>query len=248
MKYSTLYLIEKVFQIFKQAVKAQYISFNPADGIDIPKLEQVDRTPIPEEHIKGISNFCNEYERGAMIMTLLYTGMRRGEMLAITVDDVDFDMGVIKVRKSVEFIKNSPNIKLPKTKKSIRNIPILNPLLPYLKEVTQKKKKNDFVFCNKKNELYGKTEIQRAMQDFNKKYNMYLRGNDNVYFTAHQFRHTFATLLYNAGVDVKTAQEILGHSSVNITLDIYTHLDSKLKKINTDKLNDYISKSSLAIV
>jgi integrase len=69
-------------------------------------------------------------------------------------------------------------------------------------------------------------------------FNEYL-GETEVYFTMHQFRHTFCTMLYNAGVDVKTAQDILGHSSVNVTLNIYTHLESKMKKINTDKLNKY---------
>ena len=58
----------------------------------------------------------------------------------------------------------------------------------------------------------------------------------------HQFRHTFCTMLYNADVDIKTAQAVLGHSDVSVTLRVYTHFADKQKKRSIDKLNEYVVK------
>ncbi len=228
-------------QMFQQAVKSQYIPFNPAEGVDIPKVTQQNRQAIPKEHIKNIEQFCKIYKNGSFIMCLLYTGMRRGEILALKAEDIDMENGVIRVTKAVEFIKNSPSIKTPKTPKSIRTIPILNPLIPYLKTQLIGKKKNDVVFCNYKGELYDKSGIQVLFRDFNNEYNKYIQNESCVHFTMHQFRHTFCTMLYNAGVDVKMAQDIMGHNSVNVTLDIYTHLSQESKKISADKINTYLA-------
>ena len=58
-------------QMFEQAIKSQYILFNPVNGVDIPKLKQKNREPIPQEHIKSIVEFCKYYQHGDFIMTLL---------------------------------------------------------------------------------------------------------------------------------------------------------------------------------
>ena len=243
-----------MFQMFKQAVKSRYIQFNPAEGIDVPKLIPSNRTEIPEDHVKRIERFCRSYEHGDFIMCLLYTGMRRGEILALTVQDIDFENGIIVVNKAIEFIHNSPNVKTPKTPRSNRTIPILSPLLPYLIRATKNKSKNDVVFSNKHGSVYDRSGIQMLFRDFNKQYNKFLEEENsisqitNVHFTMHQFRHTFCTTLYNAGIDVKMAQDILGHNSVNVTLDIYTHLSQKAKKISTDKLNEYIKKNRTPMI
>ncbi len=68
-------------------------------------------------------------------------------------------------------------------------------------------------------------------------------GYQEEHITMHQFRHTYATILYEAGVDVKTSQCYLGHSTVTTTMDIYTHLSSRHKTLNADKLNAYVSQS-----
>ena len=75
-------------QIFKQAVRSQYIPINPAENIVTPKFYQQDRETIPAEHIKNIVEFCKDYKHGAFIMTLLYTGLRRGEIMALMVQNI----------------------------------------------------------------------------------------------------------------------------------------------------------------
>ena len=69
----------------------------------------------------------------------------------------------------------------------------------------------------------------------------------NVRFNAHQLRHTFATMLYLSGVDVLTAQELLGHADAKTTLNIYTDLDKKFKKINIIKFDHYIQNELLKV-
>jgi len=236
-------------QMFQQAVRSQYIPVNPAENIVTPKFYQKNRETIPAEHIKNIVEFCRDYKYGAFIMTLLYTGLRRGEILALQVKDIDFVNGSISVTKSVEFLCNAPNLKVPKTPKSIRMIPILVPLFPYLEKITAGKRENDFVFTGYDGNLYTKSSIQRLFKAFNRDYNRYIsslnnQADETVSYTMHQFRHTFCTMMYDAGVDVKTAQDILGHSSVNVTLDIYTHLSREKKNINIDKMNAYIANQS----
>ncbi|MBE7055031.1 MAG: site-specific integrase [Ruminococcaceae bacterium] len=233
-------------QMFEQAVRSQYIAINPAECIAIPKFHQKNREVISMEHVKIIEEFCKDYKHGTFVMTLLYTGMRRGEILALRVQDIDFENEMIFVTKAVEFICNTPNIKTPKTPKSNRAIPILNPLIPYLKKAVEGKEKTEFVFTGYDGNLYTKSSIQRLFKAFNRDYNRYINRSkaeeehETVHFTMHQFRHTFCTMMYDAGVDVKTAQDILGHSSVNVTLDIYTHLSREKKNINIDKMNSYI--------
>lgn len=235
-------------QMFQQAVRSQYIAINPAENIAVPKHSQKDREVIPTRHKKEIEKFCEKYKHGPFIMTLLYTGMRRGEILALTAGDIDFENGMINVDKAVEFICNHPNIKVPKTPKSIRKIPILNPLIPYLKTLTNGKSKDDLLFPGYDGELYTKSSVQRLFRAFNRDYynyiNRYKQEDDYeiIHFTMHQFRHTFCTMLYEAEVDVKTAQEILGHNSVTVTLDIYTHLSQQRKRMNVDKINSFIEK------
>ncbi len=232
-------------QMFQQAVRSQYIPLNPAENIAVPKHSQNDREVIPIEHKKKIEEFCEKYKHGAFVMTLLYTGMRRGEILALTVKDIDFENGMINVDKAVEFVCNHPNIKVPKTPKSIRKIPILNPLVPYLKILVKGKREDALLFPGYDGELYTKSSVQRLFRAFNRDYNKYINrfkqeDYEFVHFTMHQFRHTFCTMLYEADVDVKTAQEILGHNSVTVTLDIYTHLSKQRKRMNVDKINSFI--------
>lgn len=237
-------------QMFAQAVRLQYMHRNPVDGVETPALRQKDRAIIPEKDILRMTQFCRTYEHGALIMTLLYTGLRRGEILALTKADVDLENSSITVNKAVEFVGDMPNIKEPKTPRSNRRVPILDALLPYLIVLINDKEDTAPLFTNADGELHTKSSIKCLFRDFNKKYNAYINLNksedaqETVHFTMHQFRHTFCTLLYRAGIDVKAAQEMLGHSSVNVTLGIYTHLDNKLRQFNTDKINEFISSQS----
>lgn len=234
-------------QIFDSAIKMQLSYSNPCDGVIVPKKEQPQRMSIPEETVKYIEAFCKDYKDGDFFLTLLYTGLRRGEALALTWEDIDFNNSCIHVNKSVEFINNQPRVKPPKTINSVREVPLLNKLKPYLIKPMEAKM-SDYVFTNSHGKPHTLVSTRRLYERFIKDFKLFMAQNyKNINldynFTMHQFRHTYATILYNAGIDVKTAQSYLGHSSISVTMDVYTHLDKKHKKINADRLNQFLSST-----
>lgn len=240
--YSTMKKVKETLgQMFKQAILNGYVYINPVDGVQLPPATASERKPLTENDIIKLGFFCKGYKHGALIMTLLYTGVRRGELLALTWDDINFSKNTISINKAVEFRNNQPYIKQPKTKKGIRTVPMPSILIPYLEKLKETAT-SDFVFVTTHGQPHSDTSIKRLWNGFLRDYNRFLHfEKKEVVFTMHQFRHTYATIMYRAGVDVKTAQEFLGHSSINITLDIYTHLEEVTKQKGADKLNEFIS-------
>lgn len=231
--------------MYKTAMQLQLVYQNPVVGLTIPKKETNEKAAISQEYSKHIREFCKSYKNGAFIMTLLYTGMRRGEITALTWGDIDTKNNTISINKAAEFIHNKPNIKVPKTKNSYRIIPILDVLKPYL-ENKNNEKFTEPVFKNSNGEMHTATSLKKLIENFNKEFNSYLKNIQGeeyceVRFTIHQFRHEYATFLYYAGIDVKTAQSYLGHSSITVTMEVYTHLDKQYKMAAANKLNDFIN-------
>lgn len=229
-------------QLFKTAVITGRITINPLQGVVLPKPDfriGDDMKFIPEEIVSELRCFCKNYKNGDFIMTLLYTGIRRGEITALTWEDINDDC--IYINKAAEFVNNQPRIKAPKSRSGIRVVPFLEILKGYLVRPINAKD-TDCVFKNASGKMHTQQSLKRMMEIFNKDFSEYLRekGLNSPKITMHQFRHTYATILYKAGIDIKTAQMYLGHSSISVTLDIYTHLDKKHKCINADKLNSFI--------
>jgi len=239
-------------QMYEMAIMSNLTHINPTSGASLPVVHNKEKDIVTELDINLLNVFEESCETGVFVLTLLYTGMRRGEIVALTWDDIDFDKMTISVNKAVEFKNNQPHIKVPKTKKSVRTIPLLNNLKPILKKhYDRRTTASEYVFVNTTNKMHSESSLVRLWNKFLAEYNEFINADieneddiRTVKFTMHQFRHTFATILYNAGVDIKTAQDILGHSSINITLEIYTHLEEKQKQISSNKLNEFILNQS----
>lgn len=172
----------------------------------------------------------------------LQTGMRLGELCALTWDDIDFNSRVIHVRHTVARVSSDdPSIsrtKLiidkPKTDASVRDIPITSVLLPILKNMHDSRS-SMFVVSDKPDFISTRT--------FDSRYRKMLIGLGVVPINFHALRHTFATRCVDAGVDIKSLSEILGHSSVAITLDTYVHPSIELKRNQIEKLYTHFSAS-----
>lgn len=205
--------------IFKYAVEMGYILINPARDLSVPANLPKKKVSMPSSgDIQKVKNSI-DCTFGLFAYFAMYTGMRRGELLALTWNDIDLDNRTITVNKSIEHINNVPHIKPPKTKSGNRTVPILDKLFNVLEKIESK---NGYVFSNSKGELITETQWQRLWELYTKE--------SGISATAHQFRHAFATMLFENNVSEKDAQEILGHAQLSTTMDIYTDIREERKK------------------
>ena len=182
-----------------------------------------------EEYILDSDNIMN-----LGILISMYTGLRIGEVCALKWSDIDFESKKIRIRHTVQRIYMSKkNSKLvitsPKTKNSVREIPIAPILYKKLKEISKQYKKDTFI-------LSGLKERPIEPTGYRYTYNKILKECHIPYKKFHCIRHTFATRCIRVGMDVKSLSEILGHSNVSVTLGIYVHSSFKIKKKFIDKL------------
>lgn len=170
------------------------------------------------------------------ILISLYTGMRIGEICALRWEDIHLDERIIKIRRTMQRIQNYDNERgaktkiiftSPKTKNSIRDIPIPKWFVKHLRKFECSGK--SYVLTGNENRFME----PRTLQNHFKKYANEIGINQINY---HVLRHTFATRCIELDFDIKTLSEILGHSNVNITLNRYVHPSLELKIENMNKL------------
>jgi integrase len=232
-------------QMFEDAIENDYMIKNPAKKLDMPTMHTPAKRALTEDELEIIRSADFNLKQRAFFYTLLYAGLRRGEILALTKKDIDLKTGIIKVNKAINYRNNRAVLKTyPKTEAGIRDIPIVNILNPVLKDYLTTVK-GIYLFQSEKSKgLMTESAYRSFWLTIWRCLNKTAGGNHKVIafdkITAHILRHTYATMLYYAGVDLKQAQYLLGHASPEITLKIYTHLD-KLKSAPTDKLNAYLA-------
>lgn len=216
-------------QIFQMtcnyAVVQGYIDVSPCTAVSVPSgLKKTSREAASAEDEAKVKANPKEW---LLPYLILYAGLRKGEALALTYNDIDKKNEVIHVTKSVYHEANRPKIKLPKTKKGYRDVPILYPLKPYLPN----KKSDNYIFSMDG----GKTPLTEMQ--YQKLWKAYA-GKTGITCTAHQLRHSFATMLFECEVDAKDAQDILGHAQLSTTMDIYTHIRDSRRKDVASKINE----------
>ena len=223
--------------ILNHAMAQGLIPWNPAVGIKLPKgLPSSKRSAPTDEQIqKIIANYAKPF--GMFAMLCLCTGLRKGEALALLKSDIRD--GEISVSKSLTFADGTaPKVKEPKSEAGKRTVPIVSILATPLSEYMAGLK-GDILFPNRSyNGSPGNTYMTQSNYDTAWSNYVKLVGLDQI--TAHQLRHGTATLLFEAGVDVYTAQRILGHAKVSTTMEIYTELREKHERQSINKLNDYL--------
>lgn len=221
--------------IFKYAVINQYVSANPCQYITVPKNLKKEKRELPSEaEIKTVKESYN-LTFGLFAYLILYTGLRRGEALALTYDDIDYENKEIHVTKSVYYVGNVPYIKTPKTEAGYRDVVLLDCLAEKLSAKQKNSLPNEnLIFPDQNGELIRNGHFTRLWDKY--------REESGLHITPHQLRHAYATILYEAGIDVKDAQELMGHTTIQVTRDIYTHISKNQKKKTADKLNAFVSQ------
>lgn len=174
---------------------------------------------------------------GIGVILSLYTGLRIGEICALAWDDVDLENKIIYVNHTLSRIKDEKNntvwrIETPKTSSSKRKIPITAPLYGILSEYKQISL-SPFVVSKGKYFVNPRT--------FESHFHKLIDACGIKQTNFHVIRHTFATRCIEAGVDIKSLSEILGHSDISITLRTYVHSSIETKRSQLEKLTKYLS-------
>lgn len=217
--------------VCQRAVLLGKMTVDPSSVLAVPKGLAQKRREVPDDSALAAVLASQGEEMGLYALTLLYTGLRRGEALALRYEDIDRKSRTIHVRRSLQFVPNYPEVKEPKTEAGVRDVhypEALEKLLP--------KKKSGPVFPGPD----GKSYMNKG--NFIYRWKKYCEAiGHNI--TSHQLRHYYATAMYEADVPVLAAQAQLGHKNATTTMSIYTHLrDAKRNEAN-QKIDEYFNKA-----
>lgn len=232
--------------VFGQAEREMIILYNPATRATIPKEEQKAKETLQMDDIKNILEALEtETTRTrAIIYTLLYTGMRRGELLALKWQKIDFEKKQLIVDANITYDKYN-HTQEGKTKTgNVRVIPMSDDLIDVLKKYRNEYnierfrlcgywQDNDYVFCATNGAALMPLRINNLLKEFCQKH-------DLPHINPHMFRHTAASLMIANGVDVVTVSKILGHRKTSTTLDVYSHEIESVKAAAANTMNEVI--------
>lgn len=213
-------IISVVQNSLKTAHLVGYLPEYTANKIKRPKIveKQVDCFTLVEQKKIETAALSAKKDKYKGIVLCLYTGLRIGELLALSWEDVDFERGVLTVSKTCRDgninDKHARISDTPKTENSRRQIPLSKTILKMLKDM-KKKSKCEFVIADGEKPVFVRT-YQRMFDLLLKKLKLPHKG-------FHSLRHTFATRALECGMDVKSLSEILGHKNATITLNRYVH-------------------------
>lgn len=220
--------------MFKRARQSRLIPYDPAELLELPATTAGTHRSITEAERAAILEVAKTARAGLWVLTLLYTGMRPGETAALTWADVDFEHNEIHVHAAKE--SGAKTIKGPKTPAGVRDIPIHAQLRPLLLAARGKPFSPVFPNC------HGTTADDDTMYRW---WHSFLRALDihmgaEVYrnkivqslvapdLKLYCLRHTFCSDLQRAGVPLNVAKELMGHSDIQTTANIYTHKDQNV--------------------
>lgn len=244
LSYST---VKKAYEAVSACVRYYRIktstSFNPCEGITLPEQKRKEssdirfftdeeRKLIVNEATRKFSNGVSAYRLGWAYVLLLYSGLRVGELCALTWKDIDFEERTIKVYKNaVEYAERDDNGKSrsvlktqnsTKTRSGMRTLPMTQKAFDALSELQKVTGKYEYIITSSNGQRIRPSRLGQT-------FSLILSAIDMDRVGLHTLRHTFATMLFNNGCEVKVVSDLLGHSNTKITENIYIHLIQQQK-------------------
>ena len=232
--------IQEILQRLKQVLKfaqRHYGIHNPELEVDFQPYMGKEIMVLTEHEQKALTNLLllQEDTKSLGVFLSLYMGLRIGEVCALQWSDIDFDAGTLTISKTLQRVKNFEEGSMSKTKivigtpksvKSRRCLPIPKFLLQQFRSYK----------CAGKAYLLTGTPIFIEPRQYENIFKSYLQTAHIRPVNYHSLRHTFATRAIEKGIDIKTLSEILGHSTITITLQTYVHSSMKNKKLCMEKI------------
>lgn len=228
--------------------------YNPVPITDLPRgMKKTEREPPTEEQLAIVKAHPEGF--GLCAWLFMYTGCRLGEVLALQWRDVDFEKNRISISKEVAWINNQPIVQAPKTANGVRTVPLLSPLRAVLEPLQGA---GDAYILGGEKPLTGCAYKRRwayYCKDFGMAhYVLHTRKNKHrgkeytttikdwtADVTAHQFRHEYASMLYEAGIGELEAQKLMGHADITTTRRVYTHIRERQLQSAGDALEKFIA-------
>ena len=254
-------------KVFECAVDDDIILKNPAKNIQIPQAEQKKRGAIEPEQLSIFMEYVKSNPQYSLhypaFVTLFNLGLRIGELAALTWDDINFKENTVTINKAVNRYRKvdygfTMAVASPKSKTSIRVIPmnsvvkaellrhkmkngISNISLPLVDDSGRiRGEVKGFVFVNSYGSVWNEPCFRKMISRIIEHQNRDAEKNKTEKledFCPHMARHTYTSLAYSAGADVKIVSQILGHASATVTLDTYTHLTEQKRLEQEEVIN-----------
>lgn len=229
----------------KHAVNWQLINSNPCNNVQPPRPDKID---MKVWDVKAANKFLVTIKNDVIylpVLIALQTGLREGELCALKWENVDLTSKTLSVKYTLQKINEKLSLKEPKTKKSKRTIALMDSTINILKEY----KKQQALYKLTLGEEYYNENYVCAWNDgrpfdplyLSKKFPKLIEKYNFPYIRFHDLRHTHATMLLQQGVNPKIVSERLGHSTISITLDTYSHVLPNMQKEAAEKLNELFS-------
>lgn len=216
------HVLAQLNEMFDKAVNMHLISYNPFKNIELPRHKKKESVALTREQEIAFLDACKKDKYGDLFQCYLFLGLRRGEGLALTRGDIDFENKTVSISKTFNKGIVRQNTK---TEAGTRIIPLFDNAL-FILEKYKNSDKNQRLF--KLNEANAYRHFKRILEFANL---------DGLNITIHSLRHTFATRCYENAVDVKTAAKWLGHTDISLTLKIYTHCNPDYEQEQVIKVN-----------
>ena len=247
--------------LFNKALIDDFVRKNPARGIKLIRDEEKDIRVLTKEEQVAFFECSKGTFYDNLFMVAVTTGLRPGELCALTVDDIDFENKLINVDKTILYQKldgddkKTFHIGPPKTKSSYRKVPMNKQCEIALKKQRMQKeivaaresKKvpeqyRNLLFTTSFNtpinsEIYC-AAIEKIVQEINKTRDVL---DEFELFSGHCFRHTFATRCFEAGIKPRTVQQYLGHATIQMTMNLYTHVLEQHEQEEMSKLENSLN-------
>jgi len=247
-------MINYTFAVFNYAFRMGYISSNPKDKFIMPKKVQEqqdeDLKYYTREELITLFKYLEKdatNEWFTFFRLLAYTGIRKGECLALTWNDIDFKNNTLTVNKTISVgLNNKQIVQDPKSFNSFRTISIDTNTMTILKKWKTEQASILLKFgynSMNKNQLLFSTASRNKMYTLSKPRTILKKvcdKNNFKFIHIHGFRHTHASLLFESGVTMESVKERLGHSDIQTTVNIYTHITQKNKDKTAKKFANYM--------
>lgn len=220
-------------EIFGKARTTRLILYDPSEDLILPETTVGKRRSITDEERAHILAVAEDHPAGLWVLTILYAGLRPGETIPLIWKDIDFKANEIRIYKAAE--SGTDAVKNPKTEAGFRDVPIHAALLPRLRAAQG----DPFspVFTSIRGKPLTSSSAKDLWRSFKRALAAHMGHPPADDLVPYCLRHTFCTDLQRAGVPINVAKELMGHSDIAITANIYTHKDQKTLHDNVEKMS-----------